>query len=109
LKIVDGSDKGIGTQAGDKDSQPRSAYELDRHLNMTSSTHIIKAKKEQCQNKCVQLFGISRDCQDKTVSDCAMGQKLEISIPIENNSRSSGGEDFLSSLCQEGRHTLIKQ
>jgi hypothetical protein len=57
LKIVDGSDKGIGTQAGDKDSQPRSAYELDRHLNMTSSTHIIKAKKEQCQNKCVQLFG----------------------------------------------------
>lgn len=67
-KIVDGSDKGIGTQAGDKDSQPRSAYELDRHLNMTSSTHIIKAKKEQCQNECMQLFGISRDCQDKTVS-----------------------------------------
>jgi len=82
-KIVDGSDKGIGTQAGDKDSQPRSAYELDRHLNMTSSAHIIKAKKEQCQNECMQLFGISRDCQDKTVSDCAMGQKLEIAIPIE--------------------------
>lgn len=83
LKIVDGSDKEIDTQARDKDSQLRGESNLDRHLNMTTSAHLTKAKKEQCENECMQLFGISRDGQDKTVSDREMGQKLEIVIPTE--------------------------
>jgi len=55
-------------KAWDKDSQLRGEYELDQCPNVTTSAHLIEAKKEQCPNECMQLFGISRDCQDKAVS-----------------------------------------
>lgn len=83
LKTIDRSDEGIGAQARDKDSQLRGEYELDQYLNVATSAHLIKAKKEHCQNECMQLFGVSRVCQDKTVYDSEMGQKLEIAIPTE--------------------------
>lgn len=77
------SDKGSGTQAGNKDLEQGDEYGLDHNHNNTSSFNTIKPKKDQFQKEFVCLPETSGDCSDQKIEDCEMGKNVEFSFPRE--------------------------